>query len=75
MGPAPPAVVVVVFEVTSVVDFVDVGDVVSVVFVVGEPPPLPAEVVGLLPTPQVDSQAAQAPPALLVEPPEYTIPI
>lgn len=70
VGPEPPAVVV--FEVDSVVDFVVIV-VVAVVFVVGEPPP--AVVVGLLPTAQVASQAAQGPPALLVEPPEYTIPI
>lgn len=39
------------------------------------PLPLPADVVGLLPTAQVDSQASHAPPALFVEPPEYTVPI
>lgn len=32
-------------------------------------------VVGLLPTAQVDSQPTHAPPALLVDPPEYTTPI
>jgi len=44
----------------------------ELVVVVGEPPllPPPAEVVGLLPTAQVDSQAPHAPPADLVEPPE-----
>jgi hypothetical protein len=71
VGLDPPPVVDVASVVVVAIFVVVAADVFVVVALV---PPPPAEVVGPLPTTQVDSQAAHAPPALFVEPLEYTTP-